>query len=242
VNASAAVLLDRARTSAAALPATTLVVRPGSVYQLGLGRMTIEPEAREAAEVMARYCRGDAAAFQRLYALLAARILAYLKGLLGDAAAAEDALQLTFLKVHEARSSYVIGANPIPWIYTIAHRTALDEIRKRKRSRVKLNQGKEGEVPTEPTAHITGVAADVGADPAAPAEPGPDAAAAAGALAALAKLPDNQRQALILTKVHGRSIADAAMITGSTPGAIKQRAHRAYVTLRQMLGSKKEVA
>src|SRR6185312_13147415 len=107
---------------------------------LGLRSMSTEPEAREAAEVMARYCRGDAAAFQRLYAMLAARILAYLTGLLGDKAAAEDALQLTFLKVHEARASYVIGANPIPWVYTIAHRTALDEIRKRKRSRVQLSK------------------------------------------------------------------------------------------------------
>jgi RNA polymerase sigma-70 factor, ECF subfamily len=198
--------------------------------------MSNEPETREAAEVMARYCRGDAAAFHRLYALLAARILAYLTGLLGDKAAAEDALQLTFLKVHEARSTYVMGANPVPWIYTIAHRTALDEIRKRKRSRVRLNKEGEGGA-AEPAAHITGVAADAHPDPA----DRPDPSAAAGALAALAKLPDNQRQALILTKVHGRSIADAAMITGSTPGAIKQRAHRAYVTLRQMLGPK-EVA
>ena len=194
--------------------------------------MGIEPEAREAAEVMARYCRGDAAAFQRLYALLAPRILAYLTGLLGDKAAAEDMLQLTFLKVHEARGSYVLGANPIPWIYTIAHRTSLDEIRKRKRSRVRLSN--DGELAAEPAAHITGVAADANADPA----DRPDPSVAAGALAALAKLPENQRQALILTKVHGRSIADAAMITGSTPGAIKQRAHRAYVTLRQLLGRK----
>jgi RNA polymerase sigma-70 factor, ECF subfamily len=194
--------------------------------------MSTEPEARDAAEVMARYCRGDAAAFHRLYALLAPRILAYLTGLLGDKAAAEDALQLTFLKVHEARASYVLGANPIPWIYTIAHRTCLDEIRKRKRSRVRLSR--EGELPAEPAAHITGVAADAHPDPA----DRPDPSVAAGALAALAKLPDNQRQALILTKVHGRSIADAAMITGSTPGAIKQRAHRAYVTLRQLLGRK----
>jgi RNA polymerase sigma-70 factor (ECF subfamily) len=132
----------------------------------------------------------------------------------------------------------VLGANPIPWIYTIAHRTGLDEIRKRKRSRVRLS--KDGAPAAEPAAHITGVAAEASTDPA----DRPDqstAAAAAGALAALAKLPDNQRQALILTKVHGRSVADAAMITGSTPGAIKQRAHRAYVTLRQMLG-RKEVA
>jgi len=191
-----------------------------------------ETEAREAAEVMARYCRGDAAAFHQLYALLAPRILAYLTGLLGDKAGAEDVLQQTFLKVHEARGSYVLGANPIPWIYTIAHRSSLDAIRKRKRSRVRLS--KDGEPPGEPAAHITGVAADAHPDPA----DRPDPSAAAGALAALAKLPENQRQALILTKVHGRSIADAAMITGSTPGAIKQRAHRAYVTLRQMLGRK----
>ena len=78
--------------------------------------------------------------------------------MLGDKAAAEDMLQLTFLKVHEARDSYVLGANPIPWIYTIAHRTSLDEIRKRKRSRVRLSN--DGELAAEPAAHITGVAAD----------------------------------------------------------------------------------
>ena len=59
-------------------------------------------------------------------------------------------------------------------------------------------------------------------------------------MAALEHLPDNQREALILTKVHGRSHAEAAMITGTTPGAIKLRAHRAYVSLRQMLATRRE--
>jgi len=190
----------------------------------------MDPEAIEAAEVMARYCRGEAAAFQRLYALLAPRILAYLTGLLGDKAAAEDTLQATFLKVHEARATYVLGANPIPWMYTIAHRTCLDELRRRKRSRVRLTQ--DGTLKAEPAAHLTGVSLDAHQDVA----DRPDPAATAGALAALDRLPENQRLALILTKVHGRSTAEAAMITGTTPGAIKQRAHRAYVTLRQMLG------
>jgi len=232
VIAAGTTICDRPRPFAPiARPTRALVVRRDPVYQEGARIMGGEPEAREAAEVMARYCRGDAAAFHQLYTLLAPRILAYLTGLLGEKAAAEDVLQQTFLKVHEARGSYVLGANPIPWIYTIAHRTSLDEIRKRKRSRVRLS--KDGEPAGEPAAHITGVAADAHPDPADRADP-----AAAGALAALATLPENQRQALILTKVHGRSIADAAMITGSTPGAIKQRAHRAYVTLRQMLGRK----
>lgn len=189
----------------------------------------MDPEATEAADVMARYCRGETAAFHRLYALLAPRILAYLNGLLGDKAAAEDTLQVTFLKVHEARSTYVLGANPIPWMYTIAHRTCLDELRRRKRSRVRLTQ--DGTMPTEPAAHITGVSADAHQD----GSGRPDPVATAAALAALDRLPENQRLALILTKVHGRSTAEAAMITGTTPGAIKQRAHRAYVTLRQLL-------
>ena len=215
-------------------PRAAVVARAATVYLLVPWSVAVDPEAIEAAEVMGRYCRGDAAAFHRLYALLAPRLLAYLFGLLRDKAAAEDILQVTFLKVHEARSTYVMGANPIPWMYTIAHRTCLDELRKRKRNRVQLT--KEGTLVTEPAADLTGVPIEASQDEAAR----PDAAAAAGALAALHQLPENQREALLLTKVHGRSTAEAAMIAGTTQGAIKQRAHRAYVTLRGLLG--KEVA
>ncbi len=179
---------------------------------------------------MVRYCAGDAAAFQGLYALLAPRLLGYLFGLLHDRAAAEDMLQLTFLKLHEARATYVAGANPIPWMYTIAHRTALDELRKRKRARVRLTA--DGALPAEPAAHVTGVPVEAQQD----ADDRDSPEAARQAVAALDQLPENQKQALLLTKVHGRSTAEAAMIAGTTPGAIKQRAHRAYVTLRQLLG------
>src|SRR5262245_22031646 len=71
----------------------------------------MDTEVSEATEVMARYCRVELAAFHRFYALLAPRILAYLTGMLGDRASGEDALQATFLKIHEARAMYVLGAN-----------------------------------------------------------------------------------------------------------------------------------
>jgi RNA polymerase sigma-70 factor (ECF subfamily) len=191
---------------------------------------SMDLEATQASQVMERYCAGEVAAFHQLYTLLAPRILAYLRSLIGDRAAAEDLLQHTFLKVHEARSAYVRGANPIPWIYTIAHRTCLDELRKRKRSRVRLTV--DGTLPSPPRADITGTAEEAQATPESPR--------AGAAMAALQHLPEKQRQALILTKVHGRSHAEAAQIAGSTPGAIKLRAHRAYVTLRQLLGKKSE--
>ena len=175
---------------------------------------------------MGRYCDGDARAFHTLYTLIAPRILAYLTGLTSDRALAEDLLQQTFLKLHQARASYVRDANPVPWIYTIAHRTCLDELRRRKVARVRLTA--DGSLPHEPRATLGGAAED--------AAPAGDAPAAAISLADLDGLPQNQKEALILTKVHGHSLAEAAMITGTTPGAIKLRAHRAYVTLRARLG------
>src|SRR5260370_240226 len=64
-----------------------------------------------------------------LYARLAPRVLAFIRSIVGERFTAEDLLQQTFLKVHEARGQFIPGANPIPWVFTIARRTCLDELR-----------------------------------------------------------------------------------------------------------------
>jgi len=180
------------------------------------------------AELMARYCDGDATAFRELHARVAPRLVAYLGRMCRERALAEDLAQQTFLKVHRARSAYVRGADPVPWMFAIAHRTFLDEMRRRKRSRVEVAQGERG-VP-EAAASITGEPADA-------APTGADPQLVQAALAALDQLPPAQREALILTKLSGKSIAEAAAITGATPGAVKLRAHRGYVALRKALAA-----
>lgn len=187
-----------------------------------------DQDALEAAALMARYCDGEVRAFHALYEQLAPRILAYLVNLAGDRPTAEDLLQQSFMKLHEARATYVRNANPIPWLYTIAHRTCLDELRRRKRARVRVATGDAG-LPEVPVG-IQGVTEEA-AEPAGPAE-----ATLALAMQALQSLPANQRDALVLTKVHGRSHAEAASIVGTSVGAIKLRAHRGYVALRRVLG------
>ncbi len=174
-----------------------------------------------AAQLMARYCAGDKPAFAALYRLVAPRLLGYLTGMVGERAAAEDLLQQTFIKIHEARDVYVRDADPIPWFYTIAHRTCLDELRRRKRARVQVTH--DGEL------------ADFASEPTADESPSPRYAVT---LAALSDLPPNQREALLLTKVEGRSHAEAAAILGTSVGAIKLRAHRAYEALRARFGGK----
>ena len=206
-----------------------------------------EAEVAEVAEValMGRYCDGDAAAFSALYGLVAGKILAYLVGLVGDRATAQDLLQVTFLKVHQARGVYVRGANPVPWIYTIAHRTFLDEARKRKRSRTRLSD--DGTPPEVQAAGLSGKTLEGPAAERPNFDPddqgngdgsghGAQSERLTAAMAAINALPARQREALLLTKIHGRSLAEAAAITGTTTGAIKLRAHRAYVNLRALLG------
>jgi RNA polymerase sigma-70 factor (ECF subfamily) len=214
------------------------IARPGAPYRVGPG-FAEEPgcvmpatphtddaeNATEMAALMARYCDGDARAFQDLYDRLAPKILGYLAGLIGDRPTAEDLLQQTFMKLHQGRSAYVRGANPVPWLYTIAHRTCIDEMRRKKRSKVRLSF--DGDLPSEPAVDIQGSAE--------PAVGAADDSAIERGLAALATLPEPLRQAVLLTKIQGHSSAQAALIAGTTAGAIKVRAHRGYVALRNKL-------
>lgn len=176
---------------------------------------------------MQRYQDGDAGAFRELYALVAPRLLGYLTKMARSRALGEDLLQQTFMKVHRARAAYVRGADPLPWIYSIAHRTFIDETRRHRRAVVRVG---EAEDLPEVAAGLTGESEDqrdeVRGDP----------ELLSAALAALAELPVQQREAVVLTKLDGKSVAEAAEIAGTTVGAMKVRAHRGYEALRRLLG------
>ena len=142
-------------------------------------------------------------------------------------AVADDLLQQTFLKVHRARGAFVPGADPVPWIYSIAHRTFLDEARRSKRAVVGVATSEElPEVPADLHGRSAGTAD----------EPRHDPEVTKAALAALSDLPEQQREAVVLTKLDGKSVAEAAAIAGTTVGAMKVRAHRGYSALRKVLG------
>jgi RNA polymerase sigma-70 factor, ECF subfamily len=177
-------------------------------------------------QLMQRYQAGDADAFRELYALVAPRLLGYLVKLARSRAVADDLLQQTFLKIHRARGAYVAGADPVPWFYAIAHRTFIDEARRQKRAVVRPG----GDDVPEVAAGLTGESDDRRDEPRA------DPELARAALDALGTLPAQQREAVVLTKLEGKSVAEAAAIAGTTVGAMKVRAHRGYEALRKLLG------
>lgn len=51
----------------------------------------------------------------------------------------------------------------------------------------------------------------------------------------IASLPEAQREVLVMLKVSGMTLEEVARATSSSVGAVKQKAHRAYVTLRRAM-------
>jgi RNA polymerase sigma-70 factor (ECF subfamily) len=53
--------------------------------------------------------------------------------------------------------------------------------------------------------------------------------------AALRQLPADQREAVLLHKLHGLSFPEVAVALGTSVGAAKVRAHRGYQRLKTLL-------
>ena len=94
------------------------------------------------AELMARYCDGDAAAFSELYDRAAPQIFAELIAATSDRARAAAALEQAFLRLHEARSAYVKGADPLPWIRALARQSIRRISERATQGRIGLSYGR----------------------------------------------------------------------------------------------------
>jgi len=108
---------------------------------------------REEAQLMNRYCDGDARRLPAPLRLIAPRILGLSGGADSRPPAAEDLLQQTFLKLHP--EPLELCARRQPHSLDLHHRSPdlPDEIRRRKRAPVKLTA--DG-LPAEQRAAITG--------------------------------------------------------------------------------------
>jgi RNA polymerase sigma-70 factor, ECF subfamily len=167
-------------------------------------------------QLMELYVDGSAPAFDDLYRRVAPKLLAYLLRLTQNRERAEDLLQVTFAKIHRARSSYLRGAPLLPWVLAIARRSFYDERRAAKSRTEDLSN--DGTLP-EPEQ----------------AEPGVPAELSDALERALAALPEAYREAITLTKVTGLSVGEAAEVLGTTKTAVKLRVHRGYNLLRERL-------
>ncbi len=168
---------------------------------------------------MARFCQGDAPAFDALFQRYAGPVHGYLTRLTGSPATAEDLVQLTFLSLVRARGRFQPGSRFKPWLYAIATNAARDSQRRNRRPE---ELTPEGELP-----------ASIPADTPAPRDSGLEQAVHR----ALAQLPEGQRIPILLHRFEGMSFAEVADALGLTESAVKVRAHRGYARLRELLAA-----
>jgi RNA polymerase sigma-70 factor (ECF subfamily) len=169
-------------------------------------------------ELMSAYAAGDARAFESLFARLAPRVHGFFLRSFRDEGVADDLLQVTFMKVHRARAQFRTELKLLPWLFAVAARVRLDELRRR--LRLPEDAGEE---------------AIARADEQAPRDPPPDSDLKDAVRAALEALPESQRAVIHLHRYEGMTFAEIARVLGTTPGAAKLRAFRGYETLRRQL-------
>jgi RNA polymerase sigma-70 factor, ECF subfamily len=172
--------------------------------------------------LMSAYRAGDRTAFESLFALLGPRVHGFFMRSFQNRATADDLLQITFLKLHRARADYDASQPLRPWVFSIAARVRLDEYRRRKQ----IMEDPDDERMERLTSGT------VDGPPASAPETIETAQRAESVRVALDNLPESQRVIVHLHRFEGLTFAQIAAALGSTEGAIKLRAFRAYEKLR----------
>jgi RNA polymerase sigma-70 factor, ECF subfamily len=97
--------------------------------------------------LISRVARGDGGAFESLYDELASAVFGLARRVVRDPARAEDVTQEVFLEVWRKASRYdrALGT-PRTWVLTIAHRRAVDAVRRSESQKRQDNHGAPEEV------------------------------------------------------------------------------------------------
>src|SRR5579863_1948697 len=165
--------------------------------------------------LMVRYQAGDSAAAAALVNQLSPPLHRFFMTQHVSRRYADDLLQETWLRIHQIRHTYRPGQAVLPWLYAIARNIRVDHHRKAQRSEMSEQSLDEN--------------IDV------PQSTGSGAAQAPDLEALLATLQESQREVIAMLKVAGMSLEEVARATSSSVGSVKQKAHRAYTRLRELL-------
>jgi RNA polymerase sigma-70 factor (ECF subfamily) len=184
--------------------------------------------ARDDADLMLAYARGDAGTFEQLYARHKGPTYRYfLRHLGGRTADAAELHQDLWLKVVGARHRYAATAKFTTWLYTLARHRLIDYWRA---------DGTAGFTSLDDAAEIDALAANTTDDTLGePLRVTMHAQHAERLLAALRDVPAAQRDAFLLHVEGGLALAEIAALTGDPEQTIKSRLRYAYRKLRAAL-------
>lgn len=179
--------------------------------------------------LMVRFGRGEAAAFEFLYRRHEARVFRYLQRNVKSEAAANDLMQEVWFAVMRGAANYQPTAKFTTWLFTIAHNRTVDMIRANQRLQ-SLDAGDDAD--PEASSPLERLAIEAKLEPPAQVQSQDEAAAL---LNAIAQLPAEQRAAFLLQAEGDLSVEEIADATGSNFETVKSRLRYARAKLRQLL-------
>lgn len=172
--------------------------------------------------LLQRVSTGDQSAFAELYDMLSSRIFGLLLRVVVNRSQAEEVLQEVFLEVWQFASKFdPFRGQGRTWVFTIAHRRAVDRVRSSQASSDRDVRAGIRDV---------GVAFDSVAEDAELKLAGEQVAAA------LATLAEPQREAIVLAYYGGYSQAEVAALVGAPLGTVKTRMRDGLTKLRLEMG------
>lgn len=167
--------------------------------------------------LMAAYVAGDKAAFAKLFARNAPRVVRLFARDLGGRDEVQDLVQQTFLHLHRARKDFRPDARLRPWLFTIALNLKRQHFRRLGR---RPEASLDADDAREPVAATGDPEADIHD---------------AQLRAALDRLPEGQREVIILHWFEGLSFREISTAVNAGVSAVKVRAHRGYEKLRTLM-------
>lgn len=189
---------------------------------------TPDPDAQR----MLDFRAGDAQAFADLYRRWAGPLQRFLERMVRERATAEELVQESFLRVHDARARYEADARFSTWLFRIARNLALNELDRSRNRALHLSTDASAPGDDEARPSLTLVAGGAGVDELADARR--ERKRLEGELEAL---PERQRTALWLAAVEGHSYAEIAEILETSPQSVKALVHRARARLADRMQS-----
>ncbi|MCS0637581.1 sigma-70 family RNA polymerase sigma factor [Streptomyces sp. LP05-1] len=161
---------------------------------------------------------GDPEAVDRFVRALHRDVLRYVAHLSADPQSADDLAQETFIRALGSLHRFEGRSSARAWLLSIARRAVIDDFR-RAASRPRLSDSLDWRR---------------AAELAQPCDlPGFEEGVAL--LELLAGLPDERREAFLLTQLVGLPYAEAARVTGCPVGTVRSRVARARATLLELL-------
>lgn len=177
--------------------------------------------------LLAGYASGEPSASAAFVRRFQARVFGMAMTVVGNNAVAEEVAQEAFIRAYKHAGNFdPRRARVATWLLSITRNLAIDALRMRR---------------TDPMDPAIIVSLPLAAQEASPEERGALALETARLRTALARLPQEQKRAVVLASIYGRTAREISEMDDVPLGTVKTRIRTAMMTLRKTLETSNEL-